>query len=209
MKRHIKCLIVLIMIAFILNIKIPKSFANAMTGYQEGKVIIEIELLNSNGNNNLAVYTNSYIYENRYKKPFSTYINYAKLTDFEISNNIYKYTQIINLLAYPTPLIVIKDNNGNERTYYASIPDNEGSYETYSENLEIVASRDIPIYIQINCEDGTFKNLTDIQKIKKYKQINDVKDTMKKIFPISIIILLFIIMLIVVKRRRKKADVKK
>ncbi len=203
MKKYIKCLIGLIIMVFILNIKIPNSYANAMTGYKEGKVTIEIELLNSNGNNNLTAYSNRYIYENRDEKLFSQIVDINKRTDFEINDNIYKYTETINLLAYPTPIIVIEDNNGNERTYEAYIPSDEGS-DTYFENVEIVATNNIPIYIQINCEDGTSKNLTDLQKIKKYKRINDVKDTMKKIFPISIIILVFILVLIVVKRRRKK-----
>ena len=145
----------------------------------------------------------NYIYENRDEKLFSQIVDINKRTDFEIKDNIYKYTETINLLAYPTPIIVIEDNNGNERTYEAYIPSDEGS-DTYFENVEIVATNNIPIYIQINCEDGTSKNLTDLQKIKKYKRINDVKDTMKKIFPISIIILVFILVLIVVKRRRKK-----
>ncbi len=202
MKKYIKCLLVLIIIVFILNIKIPNSYAG-YTGYEKGKVTIEIELLNSNGNNNLTLYLDSYIYQNRDKKLFSQYIDHYKRTEFETNDNIYKYTETINLLAYSTPLIVIEDNNGNERTYYASIPRDEGS-DTDFENIKIVATNNIPIYIQINCEDGTSKNLTDLQKIKKYKRINDVKDTIKKIFPISIIILVFILVLIVVKKRRKK-----
>ena len=205
MKKYVKFLAVTIIL--ILNIEISNSYAKGMTGYIGVNITIEIELLNSNSKNELVVYNSRQIYDNRNKEPYSQNIDIYRKNKFEvINNNIYKCIEHSNLYCYETPLIVIKDNNGNERNYSALIFDNKEnlSLSEYFEYLEIVSKNDIPIYIQINCEDGTFKNLTDVKKIKKYKIIKSVKEDIRKIFPVSIIIiLLFTLMLFVIKIRRK------
>lgn len=162
----------IILIILILNITVVKANAQGMTGYEEGTLIIEITLLNSNQSNSIKVWRVNYnLLKEEYKKSMTEkqfeyyceqYIENYEIKNCSIDNNLYRYDAKVNLYIQDSPYIEITRNDGETDTF------------SYTKINDVILKNEIPISISYDCEKGIFTDNTDydlVKKIEKKEQI--------------------------------------
>lgn len=179
-------IIFLLFIFFAICINLVANKENiTQGGYEGGNIIIDIKLLNSNGNNVINLK--------------STEVAEIEKWNY-IGEDTYRFIDIINLL--------IVNDEISDKQYEIEITKNDGEIQNCiikndSLYLKTISNNNLSISGTFDCEEGTFTDTTDYNQIEnlkeqkeKYIEKKERKEKIKDIVFYTILIIFLILIII-------------